>query len=76
MLLKNKSRIILKNIQIKSIGKAKLLAAALDIIEKECGIHEVLISIDNSFICPDIDLRELGETAMENCLLDIINNKR
>jgi hypothetical protein len=67
----SKSEIILRGIQVKSLEKAKKLACALDVIEKECGIHHVKITVEKSFICPDIDLRDLNETKMEELLADI-----
>ena len=66
--------IILDGIQIKSIEKAKKLAKALDIIEKECGIHETRITIKRAFICPDIDIASLSNTPME-CVLNGIIDK-
>lgn len=63
----------LKNLQIKSLEKAKKLSKALEIIEEECGIHEVKIIIDNFFICPWIDIKYLSETEMEKLLSEIIN---
>ena len=66
-----RSKIILSNLQVKSIHKAKRLAKALEIIEEECGIHEVEISIDNFFVCPWIRLSELQSTEMENLLAEL-----
>lgn len=57
------SLIHIQNCQVKSLEKAKNLAAALDMIEKECGIHEVEISFRDMFICPDIDLTALSNSA-------------
>lgn len=57
-----RSLIHIENCQVKSIEKAKRLAAALDTIEKECGIHEVEISFSDIFICPDIDLTVLSNS--------------
>ncbi len=70
--MKKRSKIELSNMQIKSIEKAKRLAYALQIIEEECGIHEVEISIDNIFICPWISLGQLQDTDMEKLLAEII----
>jgi len=63
-------KIILHGIQVKSAEKARLLAKSLDVIEKECGIRQVDITIEDSFICPDIDGWCLG-TPMERLLNDI-----
>lgn len=54
-----RSKIHIENCQVKSLEKAIKIAAALDILEKECGIHEVEISFKDMFICPDIDLTHL-----------------
>jgi hypothetical protein len=53
------SLIHIENCQIKSLNKAKAVAAALDIIEKEMGVGSVRISFKNCFVCPDINLLEL-----------------
>lgn len=58
----------LENLQVKSLEKAKKLAKALEIIEEECGIHEVEISIEGLFVCPWIDLGRLKSTGMEKLL--------
>ena len=65
-----RSIIHIENCQVKSLEKARLLARHLDQIEKEIGIKEVEISFKNCFICPDIDLRELNNSAfpMDNLL--------
>lgn len=55
----------LHKIQIKSLEKARRLAYALNIIEEECGIHEVRLRISDSFVCPWIDLDQLNGTEME-----------
>ena len=47
-----RGKIRLENLQVKSLEKAKKLAKALEIIEEECGIHEVEISIDGFFRMP------------------------
>lgn len=54
--------------QVKSLKKAKKLAAALSIIEKECGIRDIEIIIDNLFVSPDIDLAKLNNGNMEKLL--------
>jgi len=63
-----RGKIILENLQVKSLSKAKKLAMALEIIEEECGIHEVEITIDGFFICPWINIDELNTTEMEKLL--------
>jgi|TARA_Y100000034_G_scaffold43202_1_gene52752 hypothetical protein len=68
-----KSEIKLIGLQIKSIGKFKKLAKSLDTIEKECGIKSVKITLEDCFICPDIDFSFQGFTPMEEVLLEIIN---
>ncbi len=66
--------IILEGIQIKSLSKAKLLAKHLSVIEEECGIHEVKITIKNPFICPWIDLNFLNKTPMERLIRNIFKS--
>jgi hypothetical protein len=57
------SLIHIENCQIKSLNKAKAVAAALDIIEKEMGVGPVRIRFKNCFICPDIDLMQLYKSV-------------
>ena len=66
-----KSKIILENLQVKSIDKAKKLAKALEVIEEECGIHEVEITIKDFFVCPWINFGELQSTNMEKLLSEL-----
>lgn len=63
-----RGKIKLENLQVKSLEKAKKLARALEIIEEECGIHEVEISIDGFFICPWIELHKLDDSGVEKLL--------
>ena len=65
--------ITLDGFQIKSLEKAYLLSDALSVIEVECGIKEVKITLKNTFICPWIDLDKLNRNEMDKCLRDIIN---
>jgi ABC-type branched-subunit amino acid transport system ATPase component len=71
-----RGEIVLNNLQIKSLEKAKKLAKALTVIEEECGIYEVRITIDNLFICPWIDLDKLCTTEMEKLLLELFNKQK
>ena len=64
--------IILDGLQVKSLKKAKKLAKALNVIEEECGIKQVRITLKNMFICPWINLKKLQDTDMERLLRDII----
>lgn len=66
-----RGKIRLENLQVKSLEKAKKLAKALEIIEEECGIHEVEISIDGFFVCPWIELHKLDDTGMEKLLAEL-----
>jgi len=66
-----RGKIILENLQVKSLKKAKKLANALQVIEEECGIHEVEISIEGFFVCPWIELHKLDETGMEKLLAEL-----
>ena len=69
---KYKSHLILDNIQIKSLNKARLFAKMLENIEEEICIGTTKITISNSFICPEIDLSKLINTNMELHLRDIL----
>lgn len=65
--------------QVKSIEKARTLAAALHVIETECGIKETRIMLVDCFICPDIEESELdtlNKTAMERAVRTIIRQLR
>ena len=66
-----RGKVILENLQVKSLKKAKKLAKALQVIEEECGIHEVEISIEGFFVCPWIELHKLDETGMEKLLAEL-----
>ncbi len=61
-------KITLENLQVKNLKKAKKLAKALEVIEEECGIHEVQITIKGFFVCPWIDLSKMQKTGMEKLL--------
>jgi len=69
-----RGKIKLENLQVKSLEKAQKLARALSVIEEECGIHEVEISIDGFFVCPWIELHQLSNTGMEKLLADLFMN--
>lgn len=64
--------IILNGLQIKSLEKAFKLSDALSIIEEECGIKEVKITLKNMFICAWIDLEQLNRNEMDLLLKDIL----
>ena len=66
-----RGKILLQNLQVKSLKKAKMLARALEIIEEECGIHEVEIEIDGFFVCPWIDLTQMQGSEMEKLLTEL-----
>lgn len=66
--------IILNGLQIKSLEKAFKLSDALSIIEEECGIKEVKITLRNIFVCAWIDLEKLNRNEMDLLLKDILNN--
>ena len=71
------SEIIIKNMQIKSIEKLKILSKNLDELEKELGIHQVKITIQDTFICPDIEIDKLDiEQPMNMLLVELINGLR
>jgi len=67
-----RSKIILENIQIKNLVKARKLCRAINIIEEECGIKNVEIVLKNVFICEWIDKSKLNNTEMECLIRDII----
>ena len=72
----NKSQIIIKNMQVKSIQKLIKLSSIFDEIEKEFGIHTVKITLRNCFICVDIknDLAKynFGSTPMQRTILEVL----
>lgn len=72
----SRGKITLEHLQIKNLEKAKRLAGALEVIEEECGIHEVEITINDFFVCPWIDLSQLQSTGMEKLLADLIIKSR
>ena len=65
--------IMLEGIQIKNLEKFQRLAAAVQSIEEECGIHEVTISLKDIFFCPWIDATQFRSTPMECLLIDLID---
>ena len=71
-----RTEIVLNGIQIKSLVKARRLAAALSIIEEECGVRQVKITITDSFVCSWLDIDELekpeGASEMEKLLAEIL----
>ena len=69
-------QIIIRNLQIKSEDKLRKLAKAIEVIEEECGIHEVEIELENIFICPWIDLKNINDSGMEKLLSNIIFRMR
>lgn len=69
-------QIVLNGIQIKSVEKFKRLAAAVNVIEEECGIHEVEITIKDIFFCPWIDVEQCRGTHMERLLIGCIQRMK
>lgn len=67
-----RGEIILEGLQVKSLAKARLLAKSLQVIEEECGIHEVRITIKNTFVCAWIDLASLNRTPMEKLIAELL----
>lgn len=65
-------QIVLEGIQVKSVEKFKRLAAAVNVIEEECGIHEVDITLKDIFFCPWIDVEQCRETPMERLLISCV----
>ena len=66
------SEIILNGLQIKSLEKAYKLSDALSVIEEECGIKEVKITLKNMFICAWINLKQLNRNEMDILLKDVL----
>lgn len=64
--------IFLDGIQIKSEAKFHKLAAALNVIEEECGIKETWITLNHVFFCPWIDRDKCHNTPMEDLLIGLI----
>jgi len=71
-----RSHILLRGLQVKSLAKAKKLAAALNVIEVECGIRSVRITVEDVFMCPWIDLKKLNRTPMEKLLAGVLQKVR
>lgn len=68
-----RSEIVLKNLQIKSVEKFRTLAGNLEEIEIECGIKHVKITLENMFVCGDIEENDVvPQTPMEQLLKDLI----
>jgi len=67
-----RSEIKISNIQIKSLDKARKLCQAIGVIEEECGIKNVKITLENVFVCEWIDLNKLNETDMEKLVQDLL----
>ena len=65
-------QIVIEGIQIKNVEKFKRLAAAVNVIEEECGIHEVEITLKDIFFCPWIDVEQCRETPMESLLISCV----
>ena len=69
-----KTKICFEGIQIKSLKKAQDFCYALNIIEEECGIGSVNITIKDIFFCPWIDMDKLNKTPMECFVRDMIRD--
>ena len=73
----NKSEIMIKDCQVKSIQQLIRLAEIFDEMEKTFGIHTVTITIKSCFICRDIqqDLIKynFGRAPMERTILEILD---
>ena len=67
-----RGKISISNLQIKSLAKARKLAQAINTIEEECGVFEVEIEFESLFVCPWIDINELGNTPMEEIVQDLL----
>ena len=71
-----RSEIKIIGCQIKSIESFRKLAKSLDEIEKNVGIKQVTITLEDNFICQDVEQSisksNFGNTPMERCLLEIL----
>lgn len=72
----HKSEIVFRNINIKSIAKLRLLASLIEKIEEEVCIWVTKITIENSFVCPDIDIEHFNNTPMEKVIKEIVTKIR
>ena len=68
----NRSEIVLKNVQIKSLKIARKIAKCIGEIEEISCIHSTLITIDGCFVCPDFDIDKLDRNQSERDLRDIL----
>ena len=59
-------------IQIKSERIFKEFAAAVDVIEENCGIHSCIIQLEDIFFCPLIDVDKCKNTPMECLLIGLV----
>ncbi len=72
MILK-RGELFFDGIQFKSLEKCKKFSSALNVIEEECGIHEVNIVFGKKiFVCPWIDLDKLNSTPMEELVCGLL----
>lgn len=73
--MKYDSHFTFKRIQIKSIEKARLFAELFGRMEEEFWIRVCKITLEDCFICPDINDEEidsLNKTASERYIQEII----
>ncbi len=70
--MKYDSHFTFKRIQIKSIEKAKLFAELFGKMEQEFWIRVCKITLEDCFICPDIDLDLLDKTASERDIQEVL----
>lgn len=67
------TKITFEGIQIKSKEKFRKFCKALEVIEEECGVHEVEITLKDIFFCPWIKIDGLAKTPMEEVVVQILN---
>ena len=58
-----RSKLVLKNCQIKSAEKLRQVCKVIDLLEKETFMASGCIRFVNVFVCPDIDLLEFANSA-------------
>ena len=75
--MKRKNRhpvITLRGGQFKSLTAAREVAQAVGVIERAWGIRCVRLALENTFVCPDIDLDRLCDTPDELWLRSAIKD--
>ena len=67
-------RITLRGGQFKSLKAACEVAEAVGVIDRAWGIRSVRLALENTFVCPDLDLDRLCDTPEELWLRSVIKD--